>query len=85
MTQRWMVLIAVFGLVPMLLAMQPVDDALITAAIQGDLGEVTRVIEKGPTPTRRTRMESLRFTGRPKRDIKTLWRCCWTKARILIR
>ena len=47
MKQRWMVLIAVFGLMPMILAMLPVDEALITAAHKGDLSEATRAIENG--------------------------------------
>jgi hypothetical protein len=42
-----MVLIAVLGLMPMILAMQSVDEALRTAAYKRDLGEVTKVIEKG--------------------------------------
>jgi len=46
MTQRWMVLIAVLGLMPMLLAMRPVDEALLTAAFKGDLDEVTKLIKK---------------------------------------
>ena len=39
MTQRWMGLIAVVGLIPLLLAMRPVDEALLAAASKGDLGE----------------------------------------------
>ena len=46
MTQRWMVLIAVLGLIPMLLAMRPVDEALLNAAFKGDLGEVNKLIKK---------------------------------------
>jgi Ankyrin repeats (3 copies) len=47
MTQRWMGLIAVVGLIPLLLAMRPVDEALLAAASKGDLGEITRAVEKG--------------------------------------
>ena len=82
MKQRWMVLIALFGLMPMILAMLPVDEALITAAHKGDLDEATRAIEKGPTSTRRTKTESLRFTGQLKTGIKTLWPCYWAKAQM---
>ena len=46
MTQRWMVPIAVLGLMPMLLAMRPVDEALLNAAFKGDLGEVNKLIKK---------------------------------------
>ena len=47
MTQRrWVVLIAVLGLMPMLLAMRPVDDALLKAAFKGDLSEVNALIKK---------------------------------------
>ena len=44
MTQRWMVLIAVVGLIPLLLAMRPVDEALLAAASKGDLGEITEAL-----------------------------------------
>src|SRR4026208_2510202 len=47
MKQRWMVLIALLGLIPIILAMRPVDEALLTAAHKGDLGEAPRAIEKG--------------------------------------
>ena len=47
MKQHWMVLIAVLGLMPMILAMRPVDEILLTAAHKRDLGEATRAIEKG--------------------------------------
>jgi hypothetical protein len=73
MTQRWMALIAVVGLIPLLLAMRPVDEALLAAASKGDLGEITRAFEKGA--------ESLCFTRQPKRAIKTRWLSYWTKAR----
>ena len=46
MTQRWIVLITVLGLMPILLAMRPVDDVLLKAAFKGDLGEVTTQIKR---------------------------------------
>src|ERR1041385_7632667 len=46
MTRRWMMLIAVLGLMPTLLAMRPVDEALLNAAFKGDLGEVNKLIKR---------------------------------------
>ena len=45
MIQRWMVLIVVLGLMPMLLAMRPVDNALLNAASKGDLGQVQALLK----------------------------------------
>jgi ankyrin repeat protein len=41
-----MVLMAMFDLLPILLAMGPVDDALLKAAFEGDLGEVSMLLKK---------------------------------------
>jgi Ankyrin repeats (many copies) len=46
MTQRWMVLIAVLGFMPMILALRPVDEALLIASSKGDLSLVQTLIEK---------------------------------------
>src|SRR5262245_6479726 len=46
MRQRWMVLIAVLGLMPMLLAMRPVDEALLTAALKGDLSAAQTLLKQ---------------------------------------
>jgi ankyrin repeat protein len=47
MTRRWIVLIAVLGLTPMLMAMRPVDEELLQAADKGDHIQVQALLEKG--------------------------------------
>ncbi len=49
MIRRWMVLGAVLGLVPMLMAMRPVDKELLKAAFKGDQKQVQGLLAKGPT------------------------------------
>src|SRR6185503_5154497 len=46
MIQQWKVLIAVLGLMPMLLAMRPVDESLLAASSKGDLGEVQTLLKR---------------------------------------
>src|ERR1041384_1437559 len=46
MTRRWMMLIAVLGLMPTLLAMRPGDEAVLNAAFKGDLAEVNKLIKR---------------------------------------
>ena len=81
MTRRWIVLIAVLGLMPILLAMRPVDDVLLKAAFKGDLGEVNTQIKKRLTSTRLIQSASPRSWSQPRRGIGRLWRCCWTMVR----
>jgi hypothetical protein len=80
MKQRGMTLLALLGVVPLILALRPLDKALLAAASKGDLGEVTRAIEEGARSTWRTKTVSLPSTGLRKRGIKTLLRSCWTRA-----
>jgi len=46
MNKRWILLILVLGFMPMVLAMRPVDDALLKAASNGDPSLVQVLIEK---------------------------------------
>jgi hypothetical protein len=55
MTRRWIVPIAVHGLMPMLMAMRPADEVLLKAAYKGDLFQVRALL------TRNLR-KNLRFT-----------------------
>jgi len=47
MTRRWMVMVAVLGLMPMLMAMRPVDEELLQAADKGDRIQVQALLKKG--------------------------------------
>jgi len=47
MMQRWMVMVAVMGLMPMLMAMRPVDEELLEVAYKGDRIQVQALLEKG--------------------------------------
>jgi ankyrin repeat protein len=46
MTHPWKVLIAVLGLMPMLLAMRPVDESLLSASSKGNLREVQTLLKQ---------------------------------------
>jgi len=47
MNRRWMVLVAVLGLMPMLMAMRSVDEKLLKAALKGDQKQVQGLLKKG--------------------------------------
>jgi len=47
MISRWARFGVICALLPLLMAMRPVDEKLLTAAMDGDLGKVKTLIEEG--------------------------------------
>lgn len=77
MMRRWMGIVTILALMPMLMACRSMDEDLLQAAFKGDQKQVQALLEKGAAVNAPPRSTAARPCSSPPRTaIGRLWRCC---------